>query len=264
MDHEGGFRLGVALNSDGSIAYGSIESGGQVSLIDRTTIENSFSEISRSTLELGGGRTQFDNPEQFEQQLDRVFEGSSLYTGVITQRADAALTSLSQGLSRYFTERGQSIDASSIENVQHSFGGGGRLGVTIPRSAAPVDAGASGSVESRKFETNQRGARIDLTADYARDAVLSARASSVASIREKFGTFSSENETEVRAAILQELRVGIEQRLQRTRDDALQETLGARAGHDVEPEFAVQQREAREDSNIPGDQVSARHGIMKR
>jgi hypothetical protein len=264
MDHAGGFRLGVALNGDGTIAYGSIESGGQVSLVDRTTIENSFNEVSRTTLELGGGRAQFDNPEQFEQQLDRVFEGSSLYSGVVTQRGDAALTAFSQGLSKYFTERGQSIDASSTENVQHSFGGGGRLGITTPRSAAPVDAGASGSVESRKSETDQRGARIDLTADYARDAVLSARASAVATIREKIGTFSSENETEVRAAILKELRFGIEERLQTTRDDTLQETLGARAGHDVEPEFAVQQREAREDSDIPGDQVSARHGIIKR
>src|SRR5690606_34626206 len=73
---DGGFRLGVALDSDGAVAYGNIETGRQVYLVDRTNIESSFSEVSRSTLELGGGRALFDNPVQFEQQLERVFEGS--------------------------------------------------------------------------------------------------------------------------------------------------------------------------------------------
>ena len=264
MEREGGFRLGVALNSDGSIAYGNIESGGQVHLVDRTSIENSFSEVSRSTLELGGGRAQFDNPEQFEQQLDRVFEGSSLYSGIVTQRGDVALTAISQGLSRYFTERGQSIDASSTEGVQHSFGGGGSLGVPAPKSAAPVNASVSGNVGSTKTEADSRTTGIDLRIDYARDAVLSARTEAVAAAREQFGTFTEANESDVRPWILRDMRMGIESRLGGTRDEALEETLGARAGHDVEPEFAVDQREARDRAGSSGDQVSMRHGTVKR
>lgn len=286
---EGGFRLTVAMNGDGAIAYGSIESGGQVHLVDRTSIENSFSEVSRSTLELGGGRAQFDNPAQFEAQLDRVFEGSSLFTGVITQRGDAALTSMAHGLSQYFSERGITFDAVSNEQVQHTFGGGGRLGLTVPSEKAPVsaksasgsdshggtasvgtggvsplDAGISGTLESRKTESNQRGARLDLTADYARDALLSARDEAVNAARERFGSFNESNGDQARTEILQDMRMRLQEKLGITRDAALEETSKARSGHDVEPDFAIEQREQRQDVGIKGDDVSTRHGTVTR
>jgi hypothetical protein len=267
---EGGFRLGVALEADGSIAYGNIETGGQVYLVDRTSIENTFSEVSRSSLELGGGRAQFDNPQQFEAQLDRVFEGSSLYTGIITTRGDAALTAMALGLSRYFNERGVSLDGSSSEQVQETFGGGGRISANLPSGRAgagaisPVEAGISGSFEMRKVESDQRGARLDLTADYARDALLSARADAVAEARQQFGSFNADNESTAREAILQGIRIRLAENLSRTRDDALEETLGARAGHDVEPDFAVRQRELREQDGARGDEVSTRHGTIAR
>lgn len=286
---EDGFRLGVALNSDGSIAYGNIESGGQVYLVDRTSIENSFSEVSRSSLELGGGRAQFDNAAQFEQQLDRVFEGSSLYTGIVTQRVDVALTAMSQGLSQYMTERGLTLDASSAETVQHSFGGGGKLGLAAPNGQAPVrtrlasnetpqggtaeigtrglsplDAGISGRFESTKQESDGRTAGRDLRIDYARDALMSARAEAVEAARGRFGTFNEGNETAVRAAILQDMRVRVVEKLSQTRDAALEETAGARSGHDVEPDYAIEQRKLRDRQGVEGDQVSTRHGEVTR
>lgn len=261
---EGGFRLGVALDADGSVAYGNIETGRQVYLVDRTSVENSFSEVSRSTLELGGGRALFDNPEQFEQQLDRVFEGSTLYTGVVTQRGDAALTAMSKGLSQFMSERGLSLDASSQESVQHTFGGGGRIGVSAPKGVVPVEAGVSGRFDSNKQETNTRSAGRDLQTDYARDALLSARSEAVEAARSRFGTFNDDNEVEVRASILQDMRLRVVDMMSQTRDAALEETAGARAGHDVEPEFAVEQREMREGRDVTGDQVSSRHGEVKR
>jgi len=260
----GGFRLGVALDADGSIAYGNIESGGQVYLVDRTSIENSFSEVSRSTLELGGGRAQLDNPEQFEQQLDRVFEGSSLYTGVVSERNDAALTAMSLGLSRYFSERGQGLDGTSSESVRSSFGGGARLGAGLPKDIAPVEGSMSGSFEASKSEVDSRRTSVDLQVDYARDAILSARSEAVAAARARFGTFSDANESEVRGAILRDTRLGIVERLGETRDAALHETAGARSGHDVEPDFAIKEREAREHAGVTGDRVSAQHGEIKR
>jgi hypothetical protein len=261
---EGGFRLGIALDADGSVAYGNIESGGQVYLVDRTNIESSFSEVSRSTLELGGGRAQFDNPEQFEQQLDRVFEGSSLYTGVVSERNDAALTAMALGLSRYFSERGQSLSGSSNETVQSSFGGGGKFGLSPPKGIAPAQAGIGGSFDARKIEQDSRGASVDLQVDYARDAILSARLEALSGVRERFGALSDANETVVRTAILRDLRLGITERLGATRDAALHETVGARSGHDVEPDFAKDQREDREKAGIPGDQVSTTNGLIKR
>lgn len=261
---EGGFRLGVALDADGSIAYGNIESGGQVYLVDRTNIESSFSEVSRSTLELGGGRAQFDNPEQFEAQLDRVFEGSALYTGVVNERTDVALTALSLGLSRYFTERGQSMDGSSSEGVRTSFGGSARVGLSPPKVALPIAGGASGTLESSKSESDNRRASVDLLVDYTRDAILSARKEAISNARSQFGGFTAANESDVRSAILRDLRIGITDRLAETRDAALAETLGARSGHDVEPEFALRERETRDSQGIDGDPVSLTRGTIKR
>jgi hypothetical protein len=257
--------------------------------VDRTSIENSFSEVSRSSLELGGGRAQFDNAAQFEQQLDRVFEGSTLYTGVITQRGDVALTAMSQGLSQYMTERGLTLDASSTETVQHSFGGGGKLGLAVPNGQAPVrtkqasnetpqggsaevgtrglsplDAGISGRFESTKQESDGRTSGRDLRIDYARDALLSARAEAVEAARGRFGTFNEGNETAVRATILQDMRMRVEEKLSQTRDAALEETAGARSGHDVEPKFAIEQRKLRDRQGVEGDQVSTRHGEVTR
>jgi hypothetical protein len=261
---EGGFRLGVALDADGSVAYGNIETGRQVYLVDRTSVENSFSEVSRSTLELGGGRALFDNPEQFEQQLDRVFEGSTLYTGVVTQRGDAALTAMSKGLSQFMSERGLSLDASSQESVQHTFGAGGSVGVGAPKDLSPVEASASGRFDSSKRESDIRSAGRDLQADYARDALLSARSEAVEAARSRFGTFNDGNEAEVRASILQDMRLRVVDKMSQTRDAALEETAGARAGHDVEPDFAVEQRELRDEMDLRGDLVSTQHGVIKR
>lgn len=261
---EGSFRLGVALNSDGTIAYGNIEAGRQVYLVDRTSLEDSFSEVSRSTLELGGGRALFDNPVQFEQQLERVFEGSSLYTGIITPRVDAALTAMSQGLGQYMSERGLSLDASSQESVQYTFGGGGQVGLAAPKGQGPVDAGVSARLDGAKQEVDARGAGRDLRVDYARDAILSAHADAVAGARQQFGMFNDSNETAVRAAILQGTRLGIMESMGSVRNAALEETLGARSGHDVEPGFAIEQRELRETQGVEGDRVSTNHGLIKR
>jgi|GEM_PF-2865282 len=261
---EGGFRLSAALDADGSVAYGNIESGGQVYLVDRTNIESSFSEVSRSSLELGGGRAQFDNPEQFEQQLDRVFEGSSLYTGIVNERNDVALTAMSLGLSRFFSERGQSVEGSSTEAVQYSMGGGGELGVGSPSKGIPLSGSATVRFGTSKQEADNRSTSVNLAVDYARDAVLSARTEAVATVRARFGIFTDENESEVRSAILRQLRLGIEERLEETRDAALSESQNARAGHDVEPTFATRERDRRDNEDAEGDQVSKRQGTIKR
>ena len=138
------------------------------------------------------------------------------------------------------------------------------MGISAPKSASPVNASVSGNVGSNKIEADNRASSINLGIDYARDAVLSARAEAVAAAREHFGTFTDANEAEVRALILRDTRIGIETRMGETRDAALEEISGARAGHDVEPEFAVEQRELRDGLGSTGDQVSTRHGIIRR
>jgi hypothetical protein len=93
---------------------------------------------------------------------------------------------------------------------------------------------------------------------------MSARAEAVEAARGRFGTFNEGNETAVRATILQDMRMRVEEKLSHTRDAALEETAGARSGHDVEPKFAIEQRKLRDRQGVEGDQVSTRHGEVTR
>jgi hypothetical protein len=221
--HSGGFKLGVAMDETGELAYGSITAGGQTTLVDSTSIERGFSERADYGYSVSGGRALVLEEDYLTRELDKAY-GEGLLSG---NYDETKVTALAGGIAKYVSESGQSIDATSQETVAHTIGGS--LGGGTP-SKTPVQGSIRGSTS--KQEADVRNARSDLAYEYALETIQEAHKQAVAGYQIDHGALPTNDDRE---ELLTRMASSIQKTMEGVNAQIREETDSAQEGHDVDP-----------------------------